>query len=73
MTFFETDATSAHVLHSIWLNEVRSQQVRKGQGFVYSDDLASAGRRLSRRFPSRKLPSQRLIGLLSIDASHAST
>lgn len=29
------------ILHSIWLNEVRSQQVRKGQGFVDSDDLAS--------------------------------
>lgn len=28
------------ILHSIWLNEIRSQRVRQGQGFVDSDDLA---------------------------------
>lgn len=31
------------ILHSIWLNEVRSQRVRHGQGFVDSDSLVAEG------------------------------
>lgn len=31
------------ILHSIWLNEVRSQLIRRGQGFVDVDELAGAG------------------------------
>lgn len=27
------------ILHSIWINEVRAQQVRRGQGFVDIDEL----------------------------------
>jgi RNA polymerase sigma-70 factor (ECF subfamily) len=29
------------ILHSIWLNEIRSQRVRQGQGFVDIDDALS--------------------------------
>lgn len=31
------------ILHSIWLNEVRAQLIRRGQGFVDVDELAGAG------------------------------
>lgn len=27
------------ILHSIWINEVRAQQIRRGQGFVDVDEL----------------------------------
>lgn len=30
------------ILHSIWLNEIRAQHIRQGQGFVDVDELASA-------------------------------
>ncbi|MCE0825074.1 MULTISPECIES: RNA polymerase sigma factor [Buttiauxella] len=31
------------ILHSIWLNEVRAQQIRRGQGFVDIDMLTESG------------------------------
>lgn len=31
------------ILHSIWLNEVRAQLIRRGQGFVDVDELTGAG------------------------------
>ncbi len=31
------------ILHSIWLNEIRAQHIRQGQGFVDADELAAAG------------------------------
>ncbi|UNK63749.1 RNA polymerase sigma factor [Buttiauxella ferragutiae] len=31
------------ILHSIWLNEVRAQQIRRGQGFVDIDTLTESG------------------------------
>ncbi|WP_235440738.1 sigma-70 family RNA polymerase sigma factor [Pantoea sp. RIT-PI-b] len=30
------------VLHSVWINELRAQRVRAGQGFVDSDELVAA-------------------------------
>lgn len=30
------------ILHSVWLNEVRSQLIRRGQGFVDVDELTGA-------------------------------
>lgn len=30
------------ILHSIWINEVRAQQIRRGQGFVDVDELPGA-------------------------------
>ena len=30
------------VLHSVWINELRAQRVRMGQGFVESDELLAA-------------------------------
>lgn len=30
------------VLHSVWINELRAQRVRLGQGFVDSDELVAA-------------------------------
>ncbi|MCT4701612.1 RNA polymerase sigma factor [Enterobacteriaceae bacterium H20N1] len=30
------------ILHSVWLNEVRSQLIRRGQGFVDIDELTGA-------------------------------
>ncbi len=35
------------ILHSIWLNELRSQRVRHGQGFVDSDSLAAGNEGLA--------------------------
>ncbi|WP_237325114.1 RNA polymerase sigma factor [[Enterobacter] lignolyticus] len=31
------------ILHSVWLNEVRAQLIRRGQGFVDVDELSGAG------------------------------
>jgi len=30
------------ILHSIWLNEVRAQHIRQGQGFVDAEELADS-------------------------------
>lgn len=30
------------ILHSIWINELRAQQVRQGQGFVDIDDISTS-------------------------------
>lgn len=31
------------ILHSIWLNEIRAQHIRQGQGFVDIDRLTASG------------------------------
>ncbi|WP_411705619.1 RNA polymerase sigma factor [Edaphovirga cremea] len=33
------------ILHSVWVNEIRSQHIRQGQGFVDIDDLPPASER----------------------------
>ncbi len=40
------------ILHSIWINELRAQQVRQGQGFVDIDDVSTSSE--SGDFESRR-------------------